>query len=84
MFGPPPAMYVEDLNREVQLTDAQRDQILALLRAQEDRLREMQDEARRLFIAEQDGLHDRIAATLTPEQAQAFRAWVTRRTGLRR
>jgi hypothetical protein len=84
MFGPPPAQYVEDLDREVRLTDAQRTQILALLQAQEDRMRRLQDDARRQFIAEQDGLHNRIAAALSPEQAEAFRAWVTRRVGMRR
>lgn len=83
MFGPPAREYVEDLGRAVQLTDAQREQILTLLQAQEARLQTMQEDARRVFIQEQDGLHDRIAAVMTPEQAEAFRAWVTARTGLR-
>lgn len=83
MFGPPPAQYVDDLSREVQLTDAQRTQILTLLQAQETRLQQMQEEARTLFIQEQAGLHDRIATILTPEQATTFRAWITRRTGMR-
>lgn len=83
MFGPPPAQYVADLGREVQLTDAQRTEILTLLQAQETRLQQMQEEARKLFITEQAGLHDRIAAVLTPEQATAFRTWMTRRTGMR-
>ena len=83
MFGPPPRQYVEDLARDVKLTDAQRAEVLKLLEAQETRLRTMQDEARTVFIREQAGLHDRIAAVLTPEQATAFRAWVTSRTGRR-
>lgn len=83
MFGPPPQQYVEDLGREVQLSDAQRAEILTLLQAQETRLQGMQEEARRVFIEEQEGLHERIAAVMTPEQATTFRAWITRRTGLR-
>lgn len=80
MFGPPPMQYVEDLNREVQLTDSQRTEILTLLQAQEARLQQMQEDARRVFMQEQQGLHDRIAAVMTPEQAAAFKAWVSRRT----
>lgn len=83
MFGPPPQQYVTDLSAEVQLTDSQRSGILTLLEAQETRLRAMQDDARALFIAEQTALHDKIAALLTPDQATAFRAWVTTRTGQR-
>lgn len=83
MFGPPPEQYVDDLSRAVELSVAQRTTILSLLRAQEAVLQEQQDEARRLFIREQESLHDRIAAVMTPEQASAFREWVTRRTGLR-
>jgi hypothetical protein len=83
MFGPPPAQYVEDLGREVQLTDAQRAQILTLLQAQETRLQQMQEDARKVFMQEQAGLHERIAAVLTPEQATTFKAWITRRTGMR-
>lgn len=83
MFGPPPAQYVEDLGREVQLTDTQRAEIMTLLHAQEARLQQMQEEARTVFIQEQAGLHDRIAALMTPEQATTFRAWITRRTGSR-
>lgn len=83
MFGPPPAAYVEDLGRAVDLTDAQRADILTLLQAQEARLQQMQEDARRVFVEEQSGLHDRMAAVMTPEQATAFRSWITERTGLR-
>jgi hypothetical protein len=81
MFGPPPQQYVEDLSREVKLTESQQAEVLKLLQAQEARLRSMQEEARNTFIREQEGLHDKIAAVLTPEQATAFRTWVTTRTG---
>ena len=81
VFGPPPQQYVAELSSEVQLTESQRTDILALLEAQEGRLRALQDEARKVFLAEQEALHDKIAALLTPEQATAFRAWVTTRTG---
>ena len=83
MFGPPPTQYVDDLSREVQLTDEQRTEILALLHTQEAHLQQMQEGARQVFIQEQSGLHDRIAAVLTPDQATAFRTWITRRTGQR-
>lgn len=81
LFGAPPEVYVQELMREITLSDAQRTAILELLAAQESRLRTQQDEARRTFASEQQALHDRIAATLSPEQATAFRAWVERRTG---
>jgi Spy/CpxP family protein refolding chaperone len=83
MFGPPPQQYVEDLSKEVHLTDAQQAEVLELLQAQETRLRAMQEDTRATFIREQEAVHDKIAAVLTPEQAAAFRAWVTTRTGRR-
>ena len=83
MFGPPPQQYVEDLSKEVKLTDAQQAEVLKLLEAQEVRLRAMQEDARTTFIREQEALHDKIAGVLTPEQATAFREWVTKRTGRR-
>ncbi len=81
MFGPPPQQYVEDLSKEVKLTVAQQAEVLELLQAQEVRLRAMQQNARTTFIREQEGLHDKIATLLTPEQAATFRTWVTTRTG---
>ncbi len=83
MFGPPPQQYVADLATEVHLTDSQRADVLALLEAQETRLVAMQEDARKVFIAEQEALHDKIAALLSPDQATMFREWVTKRTGLR-
>lgn len=81
LFGAPPEMYVDDLSREFTLSTDQRAAILELLKAQETRLRDQQEQARQTFVSEQQALHDRIAATLTPEQATKFRAWVERRTG---
>lgn len=81
MFGPPPQQYVEELSKEVKLTDAQQAEVLNLLQTQETRLRAMQEDARSTFIREQEGLHDKIAGLLTPDQAAAFRTWVTKRTG---
>ena len=83
MFGPPPQQYVEELSKEVKLTDSQQAAVLKLLETQEARLRTMQEAARATFIREQEALHNQIAAVLTPEQATAFRAWVTTRTGRR-
>ena len=83
MFGAPPQQYVDELSKEVTLSDTQRSEVLTLLQAQEIRLRTMQDDARKLFIQEQEGLHDKIAAVLTPAQAETFRKWVTSRTGRR-
>ena len=83
MFGPPPEQYVANLDRAVQLTDTQREDILTLLQAQESRLRTLQNEARDLFVQEQTRLLDAIAAALTPEQATAFRAWSGRQMGRR-
>ena len=83
MFGPPPRQYVEDLAKEVKLTDTQQAEVLKLLQEQETRLRSMQEEARATFIREQEALHNKIAALLSPEQAATFRKWVTTRTGRR-
>jgi Spy/CpxP family protein refolding chaperone len=83
MFGPPPQQFVEDLSKEVKLTDAQQAEVLKLLEAQETRLRSLQDESRKVFISEQEALQNKIAALLTPEQATAFREWSTKRIGRR-
>jgi Spy/CpxP family protein refolding chaperone len=83
MFGPPPQQYVEDLSKEVKLTGTQQVQVLKLLEAQETRLRSLQEQSRKVFISEQETLHNNIAAVLTPDQAKVFREWVTRRTGRR-
>lgn len=83
VFGPPPQQYVTELSNQVQLTDTQRSAILSLLDAQEARLRTLQDDSRKVFLAEQQALHDKIAALLTPDQVTAFRAWVTTRMGQR-
>ena len=80
-FGPPPQQYVTELSNEVHLTDTQRAAVLTLLETQEARLITLQEETRNVFIGEQTALHDRISALLTPEQAAAFRTWVSRRTG---
>lgn len=80
-FGAPPEVYVQELAREIALTEPQRAAILELLKAQEVRLRDQQEQARKTFASEQQALHDRIAAALSPEQATAFRTWVERRTG---
>ncbi len=83
MFGASPQRYVDELSREVTLTDAQSAQVLTLLQAQEIWLKTMQDDARKVFIQEQEGLHNKIAAVFSPAQAEAFRKWVTTRTGRR-
>lgn len=83
LFGPPPEQYVANLDRAVRLTDAQRRDILALLQAQETRLRELQDDARNLFVQEQTRVLNAIAALLTPEQAATFRTWSDRQVGRR-
>lgn len=72
---------MNELNAQVELSEQQRADILALLQAQETRLGELQNQARQTFIEEQQALHDRIAALLTPAQAETFRTWVARRTG---
>lgn len=83
MFGPPPQQFVEDLSKEVKLTDAQQAEVLKLLETQEARMRSLQEESRKVFISEQEALQNKIAALLTPEQATAFRQWSTKRIGRR-
>ena len=83
MFGPPPQQFVEDLAKEIKLTDPQKSEVLKVIEGQETRLRSLQEESRKVFISEQEGLQNKIAALLTPEQATAFRERSSKRTGRR-
>jgi Spy/CpxP family protein refolding chaperone len=71
--GPPPAQLVDELDRQLQLTAEQRQQILAILQAHRPRVRDLQNEARDRFNAEQKALMAEISAVLTDEQAARLR-----------
>ena len=80
-LGPPPERYVAQLQRELALSDEQRDAILAVLDERRPRIQQLQDEARDRFVAEQQALFDAITALLTPEQADAFQQVTVRQRG---
>jgi hypothetical protein len=73
LVGPPPDRIVADLDAELHLSEAQRDQIRAILDAHRPRVRELQDAARKTFSDEQKLLQDEIAKALTADQATRFR-----------
>ena len=73
LVGPPPERIVADLDAELHLSDAQRQQILTILDAHRPRVRALQDDARKKFSDEQRLLQDEIAKTLTADQAARFR-----------
>jgi len=80
-LGPPPERYVTELQRQLALTDEQRDAILAILDERRPRIQQLQDEARERFVAEQQALFDAITAVLTPEQVEAFQQVTARQRG---
>jgi hypothetical protein len=77
-LGPPAERYVSDLARDLELSDAQRTAILAILDEQRPRVQQLQDDARAQFVEAQQALFDAIAAELTPEQVTAFQALTER------
>lgn len=70
--GPPPAVLVERLARELDLTAEQRTKIEEVLTARRTRLETVQREVRERFDAEQRSLRDEIRKVLTPEQQEKF------------
>jgi len=76
--GPlPPAQAAEinvaRLDRLLVLTAEQRAAILEVLRRRDERVRELQTQARDQFVSEQRALQDDIERLLTPEQQARFR-----------
>jgi Spy/CpxP family protein refolding chaperone len=70
--GPPPAVLVDRLARELDLTAEQRTKIEEVLTARRTRLETVQREVRARFEEEQRGLRDEIRNVLTPEQQEKF------------
>lgn len=71
-LGPPPERYVSDLARQLDLDEAQRERILAILDEQRPRIDALQETAREQFVTEQQALFAAIAAELTPDQQTRF------------
>lgn len=76
--GPPPERLVADLDRELDLSDAQENQIRQILEAQRATIQQLQNESRERFTAMQRELDTAIAAVLTPEQSAKFKDWASR------
>jgi hypothetical protein len=81
--GPPPERLVADLDRELDLTEAQEQQIRQLLDAQRVTIQQLQNESRERFTTMQRELDAAIVAVLTPGQAARFKDWTSRERGPR-
>jgi hypothetical protein len=79
--GPPglPPELLNRLTREVQLDDAQREQVRKLLEERRDRFEQVHREARDRFEKEQRDLHAAIRAVLRADQQQKFDDFLDRR-----
>jgi Spy/CpxP family protein refolding chaperone len=75
---PPPDRLIADLDRELDLSDAQENQIRQILDSQRATIRQLQEESRERFNAMQRDLDSAIAAVLTPEQSAKFKEWAAR------
>jgi uncharacterized membrane protein len=62
------------LDRQLELTDAQRDQLRDILRRWNDRATELQGDARRQFVQAQAALRADIEAILSADQLTRFRS----------
>ena len=81
--GPPPERLVADLDRELDLTEAQEQQIRQLLEAQGATIQKLQNESRERFTSMQRELDAAITKHLTPDQAAKFKDWTSRERSLR-
>jgi hypothetical protein len=77
-LGAPPDRLVADLDRELDLSDAQEQQIRQILDAQRATIQQLQNESRERFNAMQRDLDAAIAAVLTADQAAKFKDWTSR------
>jgi hypothetical protein len=73
--GPPPAVLLDRLDRELSLTPDQRGRIDVVLRSSRQRLDELQQQTHAKLEAEQRDLREQIRKELTPQQQQAFDRW---------
>jgi Spy/CpxP family protein refolding chaperone len=70
--GPPRQQMLERLDRQLDLTPEQRQQIDAIFRARRDSLDRLQRDVRDRYQSEQEALRDEIRAVLSPEQREKF------------
>ena len=70
--GPPPQVLLERLTRELDLDEAQREQIRSVLESSRGRVATLQRDVRERFDNEQRTLHEQIRQVLRPEQQQKF------------
>ena len=68
----PPAMLVERLARDLDLTADQKTKIEAVLTGSRTRVETLQRDVHDRFVAEQQGLHEEIRKVLTPAQQEKF------------
>jgi Spy/CpxP family protein refolding chaperone len=70
--GGPPAMLVERLTRDLDLTADQQSKIEAVLTASRTRVETLQRDVHDRFVSEQQSLRDEIRKVLTPAQQEKF------------
>jgi hypothetical protein len=77
-LGPPPERLVADLDRELDLSETQEQQIRQILDAQRATIQQYQNESRERFNTMQRELDTAITAVLTPDQVAKFKDWASR------
>jgi Spy/CpxP family protein refolding chaperone len=70
--GGPPAMLVERLTRDLDLSNDQKAKVEAVLTASRTRVESLQRDVHDRFVAEQQSLRDEIRKVLTPAQQQKY------------
>jgi Spy/CpxP family protein refolding chaperone len=74
--GPGPGALIDRLDRELQLTPAQKTQVQAIFDGRRGRLESVQREIVRRADEERRGLQEQIRKVLTPEQQTRFDRWI--------
>lgn len=74
----PPGRLGDRLQKDLDLTSGQRQQLEGILQARRAGLEELQRDVRARFDAEQEALRKDIAQILTPEQRKLFDSWLSR------
>lgn len=69
---PPLEQIVNRLDRDLHFTGEQRQKVVTILQAWDERVRQLQETARREFSTEQEAIRREVAAVLTADQAKVF------------
>ena len=81
--GPPPEILLRRLTADLDLDDAQREEVGRVLRASRDRIESLQHDVRQQFDREQQNLRDELRKVLRPDQQERFEQTFGRGRGRR-